>query len=238
MIKKFFVLCLMVLFCRASSDLVPQMDFGQNSDHIPQNDSIKDLQEGFDYLRNHVGGDSLLIEANLYEFGSADGKIAPDLEKSLKIYSKLYKQGNPYAAYKIGMLAWEIQKDPKSIDKALIDIVKKTDGLNPLVYFQKGVKMDSSYRYKEIISNLRKILGIYVFTQLKDYKKTIEIMNNPDIESSATAQIYSSFAYYELENKQMADFFLNKACNNPNRSDEISMFCSRSKVLDRKKIGE
>lgn len=239
MIKKslcFFLLALMPTFILANNTLTPMMGFGQNLE--PNNNSIKDLQEGFEYLRNHIGGDSLLIEANLYEFGSIDGNIAPDPQRALKIYIKLYGQGNPYAAYKLGMLAWLIKKDPKAVDKSLVDILKSARGLDPLVYFQEAVKMDSNYRYKDIVSGVRKILGIYVFIELKDYKKTIEIMNNPDIESSSIAQLYSAFAYYELKNKEMANLFLNKACHNKDKGDEVNMFCSSSKVLDRQKIGE
>lgn len=236
MINKLLVLSLLALFATANNALTPVIGFGQNLE--PGNDSIKDLQEGFEYLRNHIGGDSLLIEANLYEFGSIDGKIVPDPKRALKIYVELYNQGNPYAAYKLGMLSWSFKKDPKNVDKSLVDILKNAGGLNPLIYFQKGVKMDSNYRYKDIVSGIRKILGIYIFVELRDYKKTIEIMNSPDIESSSIAQLYSAFAYYELKNKEMANFFLNKACGNPNKSDEVNMFCSSSKVLDRQKIGE
>lgn len=239
MIKRIFMLFLLALmptFVLSSNALTPMMGFGQDLE--PNSDSIKDIQEGFEYLRKHIGGDSLLIEANLYEFGSIDGKIAPDPQRALKVYVELYNQGNPYAAYKLGMLAWSIKKDPKAFNESLVDILKSARGLDPLVYFQEGVKMDSNYRYKDIISGVRKILGIYVFVELKDYKKTIEIMNSPDIESSSIAQLYSAFAYYELKNKEMANLFLNKACHNKNISDEVSVFCSSSKALDRQKIGE
>ncbi|WP_143428559.1 hypothetical protein [Helicobacter sp. 13S00482-2] len=235
--KTLFFIFLMASFVVAEHSLIPNIRIGGD---ILKNPNFKEdnLEESLLYLENHIGGDSFLLEANLYELGSSDGKIKPDLNRSLKAYEKLYKQGNPIAAFKIGMFAWEIKKNPKDIDIDLIKIVKHIDGLDPVVYFKKGSEMNSNYRYRSLTPLLRKTLGIYIFSELKDYKKTIEIMSDPSVSSSAGAQIYLAFAYYELRNEKLANFFLNKACNNLKKGQDIAMFCMDSKAINRQNMGE
>ncbi|WP_143428931.1 hypothetical protein [Helicobacter sp. 12S02634-8] len=196
-----------------------------------------DVEKDLDYISKNIGGDALLLEATLYEQGSAEQGIEPNLNRAFEVYAKLYKQGNPVAAYKLGMLAWGIEQDSKSYDNKLKGILKKTDGLSPIAYFEKGAHMNSSYRYQTITPLLREVWGIYTFAK-EDYAKTIEILSDPSVSDFSVAQLYMAFAYLELKQTELANLFLNRACNNPNKKEQVAAFCADSSSLERIKLGE
>lgn len=201
---------------------------------------LKQLQKDFDFIRSNIGGDTLLLEAMFYEVGSPKEGIKPDLKRSLELYRKLYIIKNPIAAYKLGMVAWELKQNPKAYGAdggELKEILKRTDGLDPGLYFKMGSTMNFSYRYSAVVLLLKQLYGIYEFFDDK-YPQAIEILSSPDISEKSTSQLYVAFSYLKLNEIDMANLYLNKACNNPDKSNEASNFCMNSKALERINLGK
>ncbi|RDU55067.1 hypothetical protein CQA49_00880 [Helicobacter sp. MIT 00-7814] len=193
------------------------------------------LNQDFAFIQQNIGGDSLLIEATYYEIGDPENGIEPDLLRSLKAYGKLYQSKNPVASYKLGMLAWMYQENKNSVEKNIINELKKIDGLNPEKYLKNGSEWNKEVRYEEI-SNLNRIAyGIYLFSQNK-YNESIKVLNSQYVSERSLAQLYIAFNYLQLKRTDLADFYLNKACNNPQIDNSVFEFCANSASLNRENI--
>ena len=195
---------------------------------------VEELNKAFADIRANVGGDALLLEAQTFEVGIPEKGIPADMSRALKLYSQLYKLGNPIAAYKLGIFAWELQYNKDAFSKELVSIVSQTDGLDPALYFKNGSQQNKEIRYQEIAMLNGVTLGIYLFFY-KDYKESIVALNaRADIADYSLSQLYLAFNYLKLNDTKMANFYLNKACFNPKPQGSVMKFCSDEKFVAHK----
>lgn len=193
-----------------------------------------DILYAFKDIRQHIGGDGLILEAQAYEFGVEEKGIKQDIPKAVSIYSIMYKEKSPVAAYKLGLLAWQIQKEPKAFDKKMIKMLEEAGGLDPSAYFTTGMKSNGEIRYKDIARLNGILLGVYFFLN-DDYKGSIEAFNTRrDIFEDSISQMYLAFNYLALDNINMANYHINRACFHDNPSKSVVEFCSQSDSLIRK----
>lgn len=198
---------------------------------------LEALDKDFKYIQENIGGDALLMEASTYEIGMSQEGISQDILRATKIYQKLYRDSNPIAAYKLGIIAWALEKNPKEYGEEVIALLKETDGLSPEVYFKKGAQANTNMRYQTITPLLRELLGIYLFSKDR-YKESIEVLSDSSVLEMSPAQLYLAFSYLQIKQNELANFFLNKACNNSKKDTQVTNFCMNSNSLNRTKMGE
>lgn len=193
--------------------------------------SKNDIEKDFDFIRNNIGGDAVLLEAFLYETGSPEQNIEQDLPRSVSLYAMLFRGQNPVAAYKLGMIAWQYQDNPMSIPVGVVKILKKIGSLDPVFYFSSGSQWKSELRYEEIADLNAVLEGIALFNENK-LEESIQALNkDKDVAERSLAQLYTAFSYLKIGKVDIADRFLNKACNNPKIEDSVIEFCLDSPSL-------
>lgn len=193
--------------------------------------SLDEMEKVFSDVRRNVGGDAELLEAMTFETGSAE--IPQDLPRALSVYARMYQQSrSPIAAYKLGMLAWNYEKAPKSISPELIKILNSAGGIQAKDYFLAGTQ-NKEIRYQEITKLNSIVLGIYLFLH-DDMKESIQALNMSDsVASNSLSQLYLAFNYLKLKDMNMANFYLSKACFHENPEPSVVNFCKNSDSLKR-----
>ena len=196
------------------------------------NMSQQEADKIFFDIRQNAGGDAEIIEAITYEAGSET--IPQDLPRALSVYARLYKKDhNPIAAYKLGMFAWNIKKNPHNIDKTLVEMLEQIEGLNPQTYFLKGSQQAKEVRYHEVARLNGILLGIYLF-DTDNISESIKAFNTrSDIANNSLSQLYLAFNYLKLKDTKMANFYLNRACFHENPEPSVVNFCKNSDSLKR-----
>lgn len=195
--------------------------------------SQESLEQDFSFIRDNIGGDALLLEATLYEFGSQEQGIEPDPLRSIKLYGMLFNSKNPIAAYKLGMLAWRYQTNPTSLSEEMVAALEKIYGLEPAEYFASGSAWGEEIRYKEIADINTIMYGITLFAQDR-FEESIKALNSKkDIANRSLSQLYTAFNYLKLKNEKLANIYLNKACHNPQIEDNVMEFCINSDGLEK-----
>lgn len=204
------------------------------ADGLLQNQGLAELNELASSLRQVGGSDAMLVEAGVYENGAPEKGIEQDLLKAVSIYGEMYRaNNNPIAAYKLAMATWQLQKEPNAFNKKVVDLIAKIDGLDPRVYLTNGLNADKELRYQEIAMLNGVLLGIYLFYN-EQYQESLKVLNSrTNIANYSISQMYLAFNYLKLDNMNMANFYLNRACHNENPQASVVNFCKNSKPLKR-----
>lgn len=214
-IARFFLPCLLLSCAAFSNTIITQSE----------------IQKDFAFIRENIGGDAILLEAMVYEIGAPEKGIEQDLTKAVTLYGMLYQSRNPIAAYKLGMLAWQYQENPMNLPEKVIKNLDKINGLNPVTYFSAGSQWGDELRYKGIADLNGVLEGIALFNDEKT-KESIQALNKrEDIAKRSLSQLYTAFNYFKLKKMDIANNFLNKACNNPKIEPSVLNFCLNSKSL-------
>lgn len=176
-------------------------------------------------MNNLLGEDNVtLLEAMAYESGN---EVKQDTNKAIALYYQAFKDNNPISAYKLGMFFWDLENK-----KASAEPFKKLVGgnIDPSYYFAKGSAMRDKERNNDITNLLGVVNGVYLYLHDKPKESIRVLSERKSIQDHPTAQIYLSFAYYKLKDVRMAEFFLNRACNNPAKTKDITALCNSDKV--------
>lgn len=210
-VTSIFVFFVFFVFCNAQETLFQQLDS----------------------LSAVLGKDNVnLFKAMAYENGDGAEK---DPLKALEFYNKAFLEGNPISAYKIGMMLWKIEGTNPQVLESLKPLLG--GNVSPAYYFSAGSNMTQYTRNRDIANLLGVIDGVYLFLHGETEKSIEALTKREEIQKNAIAQIYLSFAYFKIKKIQLAELFLNRACNNPQKPEDVKALCNSDKVK-RLKIGE
>lgn len=191
-------------------------EIGQNNGTSPvENFATQGLDSELDIITSVVPKDGNLLKAHLYEYGYPKENIKPDPEKALSYYKKAYEEKNPIAAYKLGIVAWQLE-------------TKENDFRGvPLQFFLNGGKFQPE---EQAILNL--IAGAIYLYQQKNYKEAIEVLQKPLKKRHATAELYAALSYLALGNDGKANSYLTAACTNKTQNPDIKAFCQSNNAVE------
>lgn len=168
-----------------------------------------------------------IIEALLYERGDDKKGIAQDLTRSLNAFYRSFQSNfNPIASMKLGLYAWSVFKDKKD-EKNYREIstffksINKTPDYFFLNGFEKNIQKDNS---KVVLDN--GFLGGVFLVMTSKFDRAIDIFQKKDLADEPRVQLWTAFAFLGLNNKELANLFLDKACKNPQASQNIKNFCA------------
>jgi len=182
---------------------------------VSNNFATQGLDSELDIITSIVPKDGNLLKAHLYEYGYPKENIKPDPKKALDFYKKAYENKNPIAAYKLGVIAWQMETRENNFTGA------------PLQFFLNGGKFKPE---DQAILNLV-AGGIYLYQQ-RNYQETIKVLEQPLKKRHATAELYAALAYLALGNEGKANSYLTAACTNRTQNPDIQSFCKSNTAIE------
>lgn len=188
----------------------------QSNNSVPvDNFATQGLDNELDIITSVVPKDGNLLKAHLYEYGYPKENIKPDPAKALEFYKKAYDEKNPIAAYKLGVVAWQLETKENSFRGA------------PLQFFLNGGKFQPE---EQAILNL--IAGAIYLYQQGNYKEAIDVLQKPLKKRHATAELYAALSYFVLGNEGKANSYLTAACTNKSQNTDIRTFCQSNSAVE------
>lgn len=184
------------------------------------NDSISVATEGLsgelDIVASVSPKDGNLMKAYLYEYGYPKENLKPDPQKALEYYKKAFDEKNPIAAYKLGVIAWQIESKENKFEGA------------PLQFFLNAGKFKPLEQ-----ANLNLIAGgIYLYQQ-GNFKEALTVLEKPLKAKHATAELYTALSYFSLGQEGKANEYLTLACTNRTQNQDIKSFCESNNAVEK-----
>ena len=197
------------------SCLFAQESIQNNNSVSVDNFATQGLDNELDIITSVVPKDGNLLKAHLYEYGYPKENIKPDPAKALEFYKKAYAEKNPIAAYKLGVVAWELETKENNFRGT------------PLQFFLNGGKFQPE---DQAILNL--IAGAIYLYQQGNYKEAIDVLQKPLKKRHATAELYAALSHLALGNEGKANSYLTAACTNKSQNSDIKAFCQSNSAVE------